>query len=137
MGVAIGLNAGMLFLQARSQPKAVHGLGGTSSSNWLQRKKPMTTPTTPHSGNKLNLPHGNAATAALDIDDIHSVQVILGEDGDWCILIVLKNGGSVVAAYSEENIAYLKDLGFEPQYPLGRPVPESEPKGTKRKILRR
>ena len=97
----------------------------------------MTTPTTPHSGNQLNLPHGNPATAAVDIDDIHSVQVILGGDGDWCILIVLKNGDSVVAAYSEENIAYLKELGFEPQYPLGRPVPESEPKGTKPKIPRR
>lgn len=89
----------------------------------------MTQPTTPHPAKKLSLPHGDASTDAIDIDDIHSVQVILSGDGEWIILIVLKSGASVVAELTQDNIAYLASLGFELHYPLGRPEPESKPKG--------
>lgn len=91
----------------------------------------MTQSTTSHPAKKLNLPHGDASTDAIDIDDILCVQVIPGGDGGWRILIILKNGSGIVAAHTDENVGYLKGIGFEPQYLLGHPATESKPKGAK------
>lgn len=83
----------------------------------------MAQSTTPQPAKKLNLPHGDAATGAINIDDILSVYVTPGSGSGWRILLVLKDGGNRVAEYSVENIACLKTLGFEPYYPIGRSEP--------------
>lgn len=83
----------------------------------------MTQSTMPDPARKLNLPHGNAATDAIDMDEILSVYVTPRPGSGWRILLVLKAGGNRLVEYSEENIACLKTLGFKPYYPIGRSEP--------------
>lgn len=83
----------------------------------------MTQSTTPQPSKKLNLPHGDDAAGAVNIDDILSVYVTPRPDSGWRILLVLKDGGNRFAEYSEENIACLRTFGFKPYYPIGRSAP--------------